>query len=281
MKETVITCYIDNDRNIIAEFGWLVRSWLYSGSWLISDIIAFHAPEVETTNLPEEPGITYIPMPAFSRAHAEWADYPFINSLGYFSSPEIAAIASYRCVLRTDCDCFLTPHFKNLNPRLTTFGAGQYAGEPEVVHRLAVIAERWGIKPVFNNIGSSVFGKVENIITYTNIHLEYCKRLLEEEFKDGIGKWPGWYKGVLSMYAGQLAAQSYFGLALNIGGLDVHCMCHDPIGSQDYHIHAWHSYEHFSKFNWRSGKYRDIDFKALNPLIIADYCLWIAGKGPE
>lgn len=280
MKDVAITCYIDNEPNILAEFGWLAQSWLLSGSWMAADIVAFHHPAAPIAPLPQDPGITYIPLAPFSEATPGWADYPFINSVAFLTTREAGILARYEYVLRTDCDCFLTPHFPTLRPRLPAFGAGQYAGEPSVAIRLAGIAERWGIKPVFNNIGSSVMGRSNQVLVYAQIHLEYCRRLRDEEFQDGPGKWPGWWRGVLSMYAGQLAAQSYFGLAMTIGGLDVHCLAHEPISPQDYHIHAWHSFEHFSKFNWRQGKYRGYDMAKLDRNRIADYCLWIAGPGP-
>lgn len=279
-KDVCIACYIDNDKNIQEEFQWLLKSWRYSGSWLMSDIIAFHHPDVPPWMLTQEQGVTYVPLVAHADKHNEWADYRFINSIGYMTEPEAGILATYRYIMRTDCDCFLTPYFPTLRPRLTTFGAGQYAHGPGVTQRLADIAEKWGFYPVFNNVGSTVMGESSRVIVYSNIQLEYCRKLREEEFPDGPGEWPGWYIGVMSMYAGQLAAQSYFGLSMNVGGLDCHCLSHDAIGPQDYHIHAWHTYEHFSKFNWRAGKYQTYDMASLDITKMADYCLWIAGPGP-
>ena len=280
MKDVVVACYIDNQKDIIAEFGWLFKSWLYSGSWLTSDIVAFHHPDVPKDRLPVNNGLRYISVMPTTECDEKWKDYPFINSIGYLAQPEAGVLANYSYVLRTDCDCFLTPYFPTLRPRLTTFGAGQFATEPEVVIKLAEVAKKWNIKPVFNNVGSTMFGRPNQVLMYSAIQLEYCKKLRDEEFLDGTGKWPGWFSGVLSMYAGQLAACSYFGLAMNIGGLDVHCMSHDPISSSDYHIHAWHSYDDFSKFKWRKGEYKERDMAKLDRTKIADYCLWIAGEGP-
>ncbi len=285
MKEVGIACYIDNTTDMLTEFGWLVKSWLYSGSWFTSDIVAFHHPNILPPALPRERGVTYVPLSPFVEKHPEWSDYPFINSIGFMSEPEAGILANYKYILKTDCDCFLTPYFPTLRPRLTTFGAGQYTRVPSVTVRLAQVAEKWKIEPIFTNIGSTVMGFSNRVLMYSQIHLEYCRKLRTEEFteeelkREGLGEWPGWYKGVLSMYAGQLAAQAYFGMAMNIGGLDCHCMSHDPISPSDYHIHAWHSYEHFSKLNWRKGKYRGYDMDNLDITRIADYCLWIAGEG--
>lgn len=281
MKKVGIACYIDNDADIQQEFKWLVKSWQCSGSWLMSDIIAFHHPYVAPWATPVEHGVIYVPLTAHADKYDYWKDYRFINSIGYMAEPEAGVLAKYDYILRTDCDCFLTPYFPTLRPRLTTFGAGQFASGPGVTQRLADIAEKWGILPVFSNVGSTVFGTPSKVMTYSNVQLEFCKKLREEEFTDGPGEWPGWWFGTLSMYAGQLAANAYFGTSLNIGGLDCHCLSHDVISPQDYHIHAWHTYEHFSKFNWRSGKYRVYDQSKLDITKIADYCLWIAGDGPD
>lgn len=286
MKDVAVACYIDNHKDILAEFGWLYKSWLYSGSWMVSDLIGFHHPDIPLEKLPQDRGVILIPQEPFAEREPKWQDYKFINSIGFMAGPEAAILAKYKYVMRTDCDCFLTPYFRELRPRLTTFGAGQYTQVPNVTIRLAQIAERWKISPVFINAGSTVMGLSNKVMMYSLIHLDYCKRLRSEEFTDedfsreGIGDWPGWYAGVLSMYAGQLAAQAYFGQAMNIGGLDVHCMCHDQISSSDCHIHAWHSYDHFSKLNWRLGKYLDHDMTTLDINKISDYCLWIAGPGP-
>lgn len=276
--DIAIVCYIDKDQWIEQEFLWLLKSWYYSGGWMVSDLVVFHHPDVQ--GLPVDNSIKYIPLQAFADKYPEWTGYRFINSIGYMSEPEAGILAEYKYVLRTDCDCFLTPYFRNFRPRLTTFGAGQYAETPEVVHRLTDIAAKWGIAPGFNNIGSTVMGFASRVITYSLIQLEFCKKLREEEFKDGMGQWPGWWFGTLSMYAGQLAAWAYFGPNMTMGGLDCHCLSHDDISPSDYHIHAWHTYEHFSKFNWREGKYRGRDMGSLDITKIADYCLWIAGDGP-
>lgn len=280
-KDVAIACYIDNDEGIQRDFQWLLKSWRYSGSWLVSDILAFYHPDVPAWMLPEEQGVSYIPVTAHADKYKDWTQYRFINSIGYMGEPEAGILATYRYILRTDCDCFLTPFFKDLRPRLTTFGAGQFADDPAAASRLVDVAKRWGIFPVFNNIGSTVMGLSGPVMTYSLIQLEYCKRLRDEEFQEGPGQWPGWYIGVMSMYAGQLAAQAYFGQSMTIGGLDCHCLSHDKIGPQDYHIHAWHTFEHFSKFNWRAGKYMTHDMASLDVTKVADYCLWIAGPGPE
>jgi hypothetical protein len=281
MKDVAIAVYIDNNDNIITEFGWLYNSWLLSGSWRTSRIIAFHNPKISYNDLPKYNDIEYIPLVPLTEQDLSWKDYPFINSIWYMTMPEAVILTQYKYVLRTDCDCFLTPYFPNLRPRLATFGAGMFATEPDVSTRLANIAKKWGISPVFNNIGSTFMAHSNMALQFSQLQMEYCRKLKEEEFKDGYGTWPGWYQGVLTMYAGQLAANAIFGYGINIGGLDVHCVAREQMSPQDYHIHAWHVIGFFSKFEWREGKYRDYDMNSLDKTNIADYCLWIAGSGKQ
>jgi hypothetical protein len=276
-----IATYIDNEPNLIREFGWLYRSWSYSGSRFMSQIIAFHHPDINVKDLPQDIDIIYIPQQPLTTIEPEWKDYPFINSAYFLTTPEAATILSnYEYVLKTDNDCFLTPNFPSLNPRLAMFGIGLYALDPLVAARLVQIAFQWGIIPVFNNIGSTFLVRYSDAMQYAQVHMEYCRKLKQDEFKDGYGTWPGWYFGVLTMYAGNLAANAVFGTSLTMGGVDVHCMANGKIGPNDYHIHAFHTYDHFSKFKWRNGEYSNHDMRSLNKNVISDYCLFIAGCKP-
>lgn len=277
MIDTAIVTYIDDNVNLIQEFNWLHDSWVYSDSWKTSEIVAFYNPKVESDL---SVGVEYIPLSPLTETDTIWQDYPFINSVWYLTTPEARVLEKYKYVLRTDGDCFLTPYFPLLRPRLATFGIGMYAQMPEVVIRLAQIADKWKILPNFNNVGSTLMAHSDKILEYSALQFEFCKKLRQEEFKDGYGKWPEWYYGVLSMYAGNLAANAFFGTGLTLGGLDVHCMSQDPMCSTDYHIHAWHTYDDFSKFKWRNGEYKDWNLETLDKSIISNYCLWIAGTGP-
>jgi hypothetical protein len=275
MKDVAIATYIDADPNLMIEFNWLYTSWLYSGAWKTSRIVAFYNPKIPSDWLSSF-DIDIIPLIPLSETDQFWKDYKFINSIYYLITPEAQELLKYKYVLRTDNDVFLTPYFANFRPRLATFGIGLYALEPIVAAKLVQIAAQWGITPVSNNIGSSLMTSSNNVLLYSELQFEYCKRLAAEEFPDGYGEWPKWFFGVLSMYAGQLAANQLFSTGISLGGLDVHCMSQEEMCSNDYHIHAWHTNNHFSNFRWRNGEYKDINPKTLNKNIISDYCLWIA-----
>ncbi len=277
MIDTAIVVYIDDKPHLIQELNWLYKSWVLSGSQKVSDLVVFHNPKMCVIS---QPDVIYIPLQPLTEKDANWTNYPFINSVWHLTQPEANILRKYKYVLRTDNDCFLTPYFPNLHPRLATFGIGMYAQRPEVVVRLATIADKWKILPSFNNVGSTMMAHSDVVLEYSALHFEYCEKLKQDEFKDGPGMWPSWYFGVLSMYAGNLAANAFFGMNLTLGGLDVHCMSQDPMCSTDYHIHAWHTYEDFSKFKWRNGEYKSWDLASLDKSIIANYCLYIAGNGP-
>lgn len=279
MSQTAVTVYIDNNKIIIQEFNWLYKSFLYSRLNNV-DIVAFYNPSIQMDKLPKDNSIKYIPLLPLSELKEEWKDYKFINSIYYLTTQEASILTNYEYVLRTDCDCFLTPNFANLRPRLATFGMGLYALEPSVSVRLAQIAEKWNIQTMANNIGSTVMAYSNRVLQFSQLHMEYCRKLKAEEFPDGYGEWPKWYFGVLTMYAGQLAANSYFGTGMVLGGLDIHCTAHEPMCATDYHIHAWHTHGDFSKFKWRQGGYKHTDMSKLRHNYIDEYCLWIAGSEP-
>jgi hypothetical protein len=276
-----IATYVDDNENLINEFRWLHRSWMYSGAWRMSQIVAFHNPSIDMTQLPLS-DVHYVPLPPCTERNKDWAIYPFINSVEFMTTPEAGEILTdYPFVLRTDNDVFLTPYFPQINPRLALFGIGMYAAEPEVVVNLALIHKKWGIPYVHNNVGSTFYAETSLALQYAFQQNMFCDKLRKEEFPEGVGQWPQWYFGVLSMYAGLLAANNLFGYSMTLGGLDVNCTSDLTMQPTDFHIHAFHTFDYFSKFKWREGKYRKADFSVLNRGCISDYCLWIAGPGPE
>ena len=95
------------------------------------------------------------------------------------------------------------------------------------------------------------------------------------------GKWPGWSKGVMTMYAGEIVANHMFANNIVLGGLDCMSQSSDLIGTTDYHIHAFQSEGYFSKLKWRKCEYDDIDVDRLQVRKMNDYCLYIATMSIE
>jgi hypothetical protein len=244
---------------------------------LTSDLVAFCAPGVRA-KLPADKGVTYVECPPASSADKNWDHYKFINSVYYLTTPQAAeALKDYEYVLRTDNDVFLTKNFKGLEPRLPMFGVGGYVRSREVSEKLMQVAERLKLNYCYiHNVGSTIFYRKDSVLRFSQHQFNLCHWLFYEEFAKNPGVWPGWCRGVITMYAGELAANDLFDYGITLGGFDCMSMSDDKIGSTDYHIHAFHTDQYFSKLAWREGKYKDMDPDKLDLTKINDYCLSIA-----
>jgi len=276
MKNAVaVATFVDNNRFLIEEFSWLYKSWIYSGSYRYSDLVAFCHPAARD-KLVQDSNLTYVPMMPLSGVEAEWMNYPFINSVHFLTTQSAAFIEKYDYVLRTDNDTFLTHNFVGLRPRLALFGMGAYVRDENADRKLPEVAKRLKLNYCYiHNVGSTIFYKTKRVITYSRHQLALCKVIKETEFKHTVGEWPGWFSGTLTMYAGELAANDIFDYGISLGGLDCMSMSGDGIGSNDYHIHAYHTDQYFSKLKWREGSYKDIERAKLDVGKINDYCMFI------
>jgi hypothetical protein len=156
------------------------------------------------------------------------------------------------------------------------FGVGYYVHTQEVAQKLVNVAKKLDIKHYYmHNIGSTILHKPKEVIAYSTEQLNISEYLLENEFKEE-GAWPNWYRGVLTMYAGELAAIKLFFNGMYLGGLDCMSMSSDPISSMDFHIHAFHTTQFFSKIRYRAGEYNQLDHRILNMDLIHNYCLFLA-----
>jgi len=277
MKHLAITTYTDDNTVLQEELWWLFKSWVHTRCFEVSDLICFHHPKV--TNLPSGPGIIHIPLKPYHEINETWKDYKFINSVYYLTTSEAKdCVGKYEYCLRTDNDVFLTKNLLTVKPRLPMFGVGYYVLTQEVAQKLVDIANKLNIRHYYiHNIGSTILHKPEAVIAYSREQLQIAKYLLENEFKEE-GTWPNWFKGVLTMYAGELAAIKLFFNGTNLGGFDCMSMSGDPIGSTDYHIHAFHTEQFFSKHGYRAGKYNHLDYRVINRDLINNYCFFIAKK---
>ena len=268
-----ICCYVDNKPAIIEEFRWLYTSWVYSGR--SGTILAFAHPGVlKAVTLP---GVRVIETDPLTERDPIWAEYPFINSIGYLSRAPASTFNGFTHILRTDCDCFLTPNFPRQAPRLPLFGRGQYVQTREVAVKIAEMAERLSLSYSWcHNIGSTILAQAQAVRHFDGQQYEVARFLHLEGFPDGRGAWPGWWWGVLTMYAGEIVANAMWGMGVCVGGLDCMSLSGDPIGALDYHVHAWTSAQDFSKNNFRAGHYDLISLASLRPDSVRNYCLMIA-----
>ncbi|MES1922548.1 hypothetical protein MHBO_004063 [Bonamia ostreae] len=109
--------------------------------------------------------------------------------------------------------------------------------------------------------------------------MEILKYILKEfDLRSTKGKWPGWYRGVSSMYAIEIGVN--FALADGICEKNGKFLDHSSTNgkvSETAHIHCWHTFDMFSKFEFLNGKYEQHKrVKIKNSERINFYCLKIA-----
>lgn len=281
MKTTAIVTYVDDAPWQLDEFSWLYKSWLFSNCRRTSDIIVFCHPTI-ASELPDHAGIRIIPYVPLTERESMWSCYGYINSIEYLCSPEAEKVVDgYDYVLRTDNDVFLTEHFTDLRPRLPLFGSGSYVMTEEVARKLSQIARKLELNYAYvHNVGSTILATPDYVIAFSKRQLKLCRYLATNEFSEE-GGWPGWFRGVITMYAGELAANDLFGIGISRMGLDCMSMSDESIGSTDFHIHAFHTHQDFSKIAWREGKYASTDLSKLDLTKINEYCLFIAQASVE
>lgn len=281
--DLAITVYIDDNINIINEFEWLYKSFIYSGNYINSDIVAFCNPSVINKldiNIINDSNVILIPLEPLSSKDLLWKDYKFINSIYFLTTKEAEILLKYKYVLSTDCDVFLTKNLIDFRPHLHTFGLGHYISEWDIKSRdnIQNILKKLNLKYNFiHNVGASYLYLSQHVINFRKFQLDVCKYLINNEFKDE-GKWGSWYKGTMTMYAGEITANQLGVSGIMTNVLDSYSMSDHKIGKTFYHIHAWHTNQYFSKHNFRNGEYKDINVDELDIEIVNNYCLYLATK---
>lgn len=272
-----VLVYIDNKQEIIDEFSWLYKSMIFSNLFSRAKIIAVCHPEV-VDQLPKEEAIVVIPSVPYVERNTDWAGYGYINSVANLCEPAvIEECRKYDTLLKTDCDTFVTPSLTNFTPSGLCFGFGAYAYEEEVRRKLSECSARWGFPHSgLHNVGASVLGASEFVCNFVEAQLDYCNRLLDEEFRHFQGQWPGWCKNVVTMYAGELALRRTYPQQCSLGLLDHLPYASRTIGGDVLHIHAWHTDQYWSKHHFRAGKYDGMTLDEIDPRTSGGYCHWLA-----
>ncbi|SDR55562.1 DUF7164 domain-containing protein [Paraburkholderia tuberum] len=272
-----VLVYIDNRKETVEEFHWLYKSMIFSNLFLRSRIIAVCHPDAINL-LPVDEKLTIIPSTPYLERNAEWQGYAYINSVGNFVDQSVFdECKKYRFILKTDCDTFVTPALLDFSPSGLCFGFGAYAYEEEVRGKLSQCSLRWGFPHSgLHNVGASVLGPSDHVCNFLTAQLDYCNKLIKEEFSNFEGAWPGWCKNVLTMYAGELALRCTYPQQCSLGFLDHFPSATRNIGSDVLHIHAWHTNQYWSKHDFRAGKYFDIRSDQIDRNTLGGYCHWLA-----
>ena len=296
MNKNVILVYIDNTKECIIEFSWLRKSWLL---WDINeqwDIVAFTHPKI-VDQIQESFGhenLIVISQESKSETEDFWKGYSFVNSFSMFNSEDILKeiTEKYDFIFRTDCNTFLTKHFKTFTPSegMVYLGVGQHydSGTNDNLKQLTEIvrqvAKRLDLPyNEISHISSSILG---SSITVSNIiRLQYIvtKYLFNHGWSGGDdGNWPGWFKGVSNLYAMDIASNSILSpKMIHMGSLDGQCIS-NPITSLDLHIRAWEQAEEkmFNKELFHSGELPTLKRNKI-PVSAGDYCHMVASQPLE
>lgn len=222
-----------------------------------------------------------IKVPYYYKESPPFKDYPFLYSLSCMNSPNAYILDDYDYLLRSDVDTFLTPHFNDFYPTTYTFSDGSYLNTPEVKEHLLEVSNKLGLRHQgIHNISSTHYGKTSEVKEVNLLATEITKYLLDVEFKSSPGKWPGWYRGVSSLYASELALNHLISEPCRLQGeLDFPSTSTESI-SEHAHIHCYHTNDLFSKFVFEKGGYSNLSFSSM-PTKINEYALYIAQLGKK
>jgi hypothetical protein len=265
-----VVVYVDAKPHLVSDFRCLHAS-VQSLSDPETDLIAF-GPQAALRLLPA--GCIKVELEPRS---GRWESYGYINSLYFLTTAEADVVDGYESILRTDADTFLLPGWSDYRPANFRVGRGLYANDQATRDNLARVARALGLRYQHRtNLGSTHFGRPAQLREVAHVAFEIADRLVSVEFGTNPGSWPGWYRGVSSMYANELAVNHLVDDFERDGSaLDASSASALP-ARQFAHAHCWHTRQLFSKFAYRAGEYDRVDPAELDLRQIRFYCLWHA-----
>ncbi len=283
MNKKAIVVYLDNNERNIEEFSWLYKTWMLNELYSEYDLLIYGSNSVKQY-IPINDKIIFKLLDSLSTKGSFWEEYPFVNSFAMFNSKEERGwiIKNYDYILKTDCDVFLTKNLLGVSPEKLFIGSGAYMKEKseEVLNNLIDLSKKLNFKyRHINHIGASLLGRSDVVVPIVYSHFLVTKYIIHS-FGSEKGIWPGWYRGVSSMYAIHLVINNFcdlFNLKLNV--LDE--FSGDKLITKDvYHIHAWHYLGYFSKHSWFNGEYQKLELDTI-PNKVNEYCHWIVSNSLE
>ncbi|XEC93648.1 hypothetical protein AB6A23_20140 [Paenibacillus tarimensis] len=271
MRRAVVI-FLENQRDLMLQFGCLYLSLKYIQA-RDTDLVVF-GPRDALSQVPDD--CVKIVCPPLSHP-PEWICYRYINSISCLVSEHSDVLEQYHYLLRSDVDTVLTPAWNAFYPELYTVGLGGYAHSLPVMKNLKRVARSLGLgHKGIHNIGSTHYGKPGVIRNVCRLAAQVTHHILTQEFKDSPGEWPGWYKGVSSLYGMEIAT-NHLVETMSPDRLKLDASCTSQQSILNYpHIHFWHTFDMFSKFDFTAGKYDHLTADHLDLSQIKNYCLYIA-----
>jgi len=273
MKKGIVV-FLDSDLNQQKLFKGLYNSFVYSKTNETTDLIVFTPLEKES--IPSD--CIYVRTDSISKGGL-FNNYGYINSIYCLTTPQAEFLYQYDLLLRTDVDTFVTPLFKDYVPYIYTTGHGGYNNDKNIKNNLSTIAKTLGLREKKRyNIGSTHYGYGPLVVDVAKIQYNVCEHIFKDWFKDGEGAWAGWYKGVTTMYAGELAVNHLVDEIEITHRFDYYSDSILPIEHNGtLHIHSWHTENDYSKHKLLCGHYNNIDKNEIEHLdLIKYYCLFNA-----
>jgi len=274
MKRAIVI-YLEDNRNLMMMFGCLYTSYKYIEP-KDTDLVVFGTPAA-LSKVPDD-CIKVECQPASDLP--DWYNYRYINSISCLTGENSDFLDKYDLLLRSDVDVFLTPAWNTFYPDLYTTGEGGYVNDEETKANLKRIAGIFGLKHKgIHNIGSTHYGYAPLVREVCKMSMKVAHHIFTKEFPPGEeGTWPGWYKGVTTMYSNEIAVN---GLVEHVRiaptKLDYYSTSENSVHNHP-HIHCWHTDNMFSKFWFWAGRYDDMPTDNLDLDKIRDYCLYMALK---
>lgn len=269
-----IVLYLEDKRNLMLQFGCLYTSLKHIQS-NDTDLIVFGTKQA-LSKVPED-CIKIECKPASDQP--PWFNYHYINSISCLTGDGLDIIDKYDLLLRSDVDTFLTPAWNSFYPDLYTVGGGGYVNDEDTKTRLKNISNQFGLRHRgIHNIGSTHYGYAPLVRDVCKVAMKVALHIFTREFPDGEGAWPGWYKGVTTMYASEIAVNDLVEqFRIDRAKLDYYSTSSESVDAHP-HIHCWHTDDMFSKFWFWAGKYDNMSTDDLDLGKVRDYCLYMALK---
>ena len=263
-----IVCFVDDNRHLVQQLLALRLSLLHSAS-SDTDLVVMGPADV-LAGLPDD--LVKIPQrPAVD--DTVWQDYRYVNSIACLNGTGAEQLDQYTHLLRTDVDTFVTPRWNDFYPETFTCGIGGYSNDEDIRQRLRAIAARYGlVHRGLTNVGSTWYGPTEVVRRAAAFAEMLTKHILTHCFATDHGAWPGWYRGVATLYAGEIAVNHCAPDAELSPLLDARSWA-EGSPSQFAHIHCWHGPKRFSKHAFMGGRHTAEDAENLDPDVVGDYCL--------
>jgi hypothetical protein len=210
-----------------------------------------------------------------------WQGYRYINSITSVNGAGAELLDRYTHILRTDVDCFITPAWNLFYPTAFTFATGGYSNDDEIRQHIRDIAAEYGLAyHGIENIHSTWYGPTAVVRRACAFSEMLAKHILTHCFANDEGQWPGWYRGVTTMYSGEIAVNHCAPDAQRSELLDAGSASTESI-TRYPHIHCWHTERDFSKHRFMGGGYNREDARNLDMDVIRDYCLALSFESLE